>query len=227
MKVRSRSTLDEHTVENAVQEGSPTQGEAAHREASRHETSTPKGFTNAATLVEFFDAHLTRHDVRRPVVLVLDNSSTHLGTGYSILGEISASFELGILLLPLPPNATHLYQPLDGAVFKPFKAMVKTALHAKLLVSSACTISKTDAIGIACNAYRVALTKRPSNAVNGFRTTGLYLPSLVNMQGRLRLFASGGARGNLASGSKGKSRRVTVDYEGRLITKEMLQQGDM
>ncbi|OWY90116.1 hypothetical protein PHMEG_00041901, partial [Phytophthora megakarya] len=107
----------------------------------------------------FFDAHLTRHDVRRPVVLVLDNSSTHLGTltfssidfNRIFLGEVSASFERGILLVPLPPNATHLYQPLDVAVFKPFKEMANSSLHEKLLVCSACTISKTDAIGIACN----------------------------------------------------------------------------
>ncbi|OWZ07637.1 hypothetical protein PHMEG_00019945 [Phytophthora megakarya] len=170
-------------------------------------------------------------ELRGILLLPLPPNATHL---------YQASFERGILLLPLPPNATHLYQPLDVAMLNRLKRC------------SACTISKTDAIGIACNAYRAALTTRPSNAVNGFRTTGLYPPSLLNMQGRLRLFASDGARGNLgkaewlkrkreiqsevrssilllplAPGSKGKRRRVTVDFERRLNTKEMLQQGDM
>ncbi|KAG1682411.1 hypothetical protein DVH05_021012 [Phytophthora capsici] len=130
--------------------------------------------------------------------------------------------------------------------------MVKSALLAKMLNSSGCIISKSDAIEIACHAFRSAVMRNPINAVNGFRTTGIYPPSLPSMQARLRLFASGGARGDTgravwlkrkaeiqeeirssvlqlppAPYTKGKRARRTVDFVGRLITKEMLLQGEL
>ncbi|KAG3083329.1 hypothetical protein PI124_g18869 [Phytophthora idaei] len=47
-------------------------------------TGVPKGFSNAGIFklwLRFFDTHLTSHNVQRPVVLVLDNNSTHVGIG--------------------------------------------------------------------------------------------------------------------------------------------------
>jgi hypothetical protein len=37
--------------------------------------------------------------------------------------------ELKIILLFLPPNATHLVQPLDICVFAPFKRAIRDGIH--------------------------------------------------------------------------------------------------
>eukprot|EP00644_Phytophthora_capsici_P017391 jgi/Phyca11/52106/gw1.57.295.1 len=88
-------------------------------------------------------------------------------------------------MLTLPPNATHLYQPLDVAL--------------KLLNTADMVLSKTAAIGIACSAYKTAIIERSTNAVSGFRCTGLYPPSIVNMTKRLKLYTDGGAKGNIGT----------------------------
>ncbi|KAE9017062.1 hypothetical protein PF005_g7834 [Phytophthora fragariae] len=120
-----------------------------------------------------------------------------------------------ILLLALPPNATHMYQPLDVAVFKPFKAMVGDELESKLLSTADVQLSKKDAIQIACSAYETAIMDRPSNAVSGFRSTGLFPPSLINMTKRLRVYTNGGARGEIEKEAWLKRQRETVRLEAR------------
>eukprot|EP00644_Phytophthora_capsici_P000695 jgi/Phyca11/72945/gw1.16.759.1 len=82
-------------------------------------------------------------------------------------------------MLTLPPNATHLYQPLD--------------------VAPIWYCQKTAAIGFACSAYKTAIIERSTNAVSGFRCTGLYPPSIVNMTKRLKLYTDGGAKGNIGT----------------------------
>ncbi|EGZ09236.1 hypothetical protein PHYSODRAFT_525774 [Phytophthora sojae] len=94
------------------------------------------------------------------------------------------------MLPALPPNAAHMNQPLDVAVFKPFKAM--------------------NAIQIACSAYETAIMDRPNNAVSGFRSTGLFPPSLVNMTKRLRVNTNGGARGEIGKEAWLMRQRETV-----------------
>ncbi|XP_058817700.1 uncharacterized protein LOC131681009 [Topomyia yanbarensis] len=59
---------------------------------------------------------LVRRNVTFPVIYFVDGHSSH--TGYDA-AEICA--DLGIILIALYPNATHIMQPADVAIFKPLK----------------------------------------------------------------------------------------------------------
>ena len=57
---------------------------------------------------------------KAPVVLIGDNLGSHFLT--SVIQEYMAR---GIFFICLPPNSTHLSQPLDVAVFRPAKVSWK------------------------------------------------------------------------------------------------------
>ncbi|GMF20136.1 unnamed protein product [Phytophthora fragariaefolia] len=177
-------------------------------------TGVPKGFSNGVVFrlwLTMFATQLEKLKVALPIVLVLDNSSTHLD-----LDSIGEAHDLGILLLALPPNATHMYQPLDVAVFKPFKGDVKDAQQAKLLSTADTTLSKKDAIQIACSAYQSAIIDRPDNAIRGFRCTGLFPHSFVKMAQRYSLYSNGGESGNIGTEAWLKRQREHVQQEARV-----------
>ncbi|KAG3169587.1 hypothetical protein PC128_g19106 [Phytophthora cactorum] len=180
--------------------------------------------------------------IAKPVVLLVDNSSTHID-----LDTVTKCIEGGILLVTLPANATHLFQPLDVAVFRPFKAKVREALHDKVTLTADGSISKADAIAIACAAFSETIIERPQNAVSGFSGVGLYPPNSEKLLKRLKHFASGGVKGDVGIAGWLKRRvviqaearaevltlppepqrtpkrqRATVDIAGRLVTEEML-----
>ncbi|KAE9007021.1 hypothetical protein PR003_g17921 [Phytophthora rubi] len=80
-------------------------------------TGPPKGFSNSKILPQwlvFFGDNIAH--LPKPVVLIVDNSATHIS-------EEAAQIcvEYGIMLVGLPATATRLFQPLDVALFKPFK----------------------------------------------------------------------------------------------------------
>ncbi|KAG3067707.1 hypothetical protein PI125_g23588 [Phytophthora idaei] len=235
-------------------------------------TGAPKGFSNGGIFrlwLGMFAAEATKLNLQFPIVLVLDNSSTHLDLctccisfnievpylncnsdiiylgGYDMIESISAAFDMEILLLALPSYATHMYQLLDVAVFRPFDPAVKDALQLKLLNTADMQLSKKDAISIACLAYRSAIIERPDNAINGFKPTGLFPPSMVHMTKRLAVYSSGGAKGTIGTGAwlkrqcevaqleardelltlppaPGKKARLTVDIVGELVANEAL-----
>lgn len=103
--------------------------------------------------------------------------------------------ELKIMLIALPANATHLFQPLDVAVFRPFKGAVQQALQHRLASTAETRLSKGEAITIACNAFKDAIIERPDNAISGFACTGLFPLSLPLLRQRLAVFSSGGVKG--------------------------------
>ncbi|RLN44862.1 hypothetical protein BBJ28_00021430 [Nothophytophthora sp. Chile5] len=160
-------------------------------------SGAPKGFSNTELFKKwlmFFSEQVKQQGITKPVVLVADNSSTHLDIGAA---EICAKEE--IFLVMLPANATHLFQPLDVAVFKPFKPIVQKELWDRLCAQANPTIPKADAIRIACDAYRATIMERPFNAIRGFQGTGVWPLSLVQMHRRLLLYRSGGVKGGIGT----------------------------
>ena len=62
--------------------------------------------------------------MQKPVILFVDGHKTHTTMQLSVFCE-----ENGVILYLLPPNTTHILQPADVGVFRPFKAMWKKAVH--------------------------------------------------------------------------------------------------
>nr|CCA27457.1 PREDICTED: similar to conserved hypothetical protein [Albugo laibachii Nc14] len=208
-------------------------------------TGAPKGFSNATILKDWlaiFSTVLEAQGIQKPVILILDNSSTHV-----YIESVNFCCEHGILMIALPANATHIFQPLDVAVFKPFKTIVRERLQLQMYETADPALSKQIAIEIACYAYRSAIIEQSSNAIEGFRGTGLYPLSLVQLHKRLGEYQAGEVKGDFGNASwlvrhpnvvatvqnailtvppepvrKQKKRRTTIDIAGRLLTKEML-----
>ena len=62
------------------------------------------------------DKWLTKNKIKRPVILFSDYHETR--NNYHLASRLT---ELGIVLICLLPNSTHILQPLDVSVFRPLK----------------------------------------------------------------------------------------------------------
>jgi DDE superfamily endonuclease len=88
-------------------------------------TLATKGFINAC----LFEKWLSHYDsvvpetTKMPLISVYDGYSSHFNEDI-----VTKAICLSIILVLLPSNATHLVQPLDIAVFKPFKTIMKQIL---------------------------------------------------------------------------------------------------
>lgn len=80
--------------------------------------------------------------VQRTLVLALDACVSH----YSDKG-VDAAMQLSILLVSLPPNATHLLQPLDVTVFACLKSKIRNMISELVeeeMTATATSIRKTQ-----------------------------------------------------------------------------------
>jgi hypothetical protein len=89
-------------------------------------TTTATGFMTSALFLKWLSSfsESVPAGVQRPVLLLMDGCSSHYSKAI-----IFAALQLGVLLMCLPANATHLYQPLDVAVFAPFKKSIREKLR--------------------------------------------------------------------------------------------------
>ncbi|KAF0693280.1 Aste57867_15734 [Aphanomyces stellatus] len=148
-------------------------------------TCAPKGFVNQYVFNNWLK-HFARSvpsSTPRPLVLVCDGCSSHFTDGtYEIARDNH------ILIVCLPANATHLVQPLDVAVFKPYKTRIRELVHDRMINTNAFSLSKRVAINIAASAFVDTIGKKRTNIISGFRSTGLFPPSLPLMYARLAKF---------------------------------------
>ena len=119
--------------------------------------------------------------------MIYDGCSSHISDQI-----IDKAIKLMIRLIFLPPNATHLIQPLDIAVFKTFKLILRRETEKFIMENGTLSLSKKEAIYISSKAWKEAIVEKPRNIVSGFKTSGLFPPSLPSMQKRLKLFEDGG-----------------------------------
>lgn len=74
-------------------------------------------------VVNIFYKWLLEEKIRFPVVLFLDGHSSHLTLNLSKFCK-----EHEIILIALPPNSTHIMQPLDISFFHPLKSAWRSAV---------------------------------------------------------------------------------------------------
>ncbi|KAI4462372.1 hypothetical protein MML48_4g00012703 [Holotrichia oblita] len=103
----------------------------------------------------------------RPVLLVLDNHSTH-----SSLASYNSCRESGIHLVSFPPHTSHRFQPLDITFFGPVKSAYYQECNKYMRHKKYEKINTTDIAELVKNAFN--RTAGIEKAVNGFQTTGIF-----------------------------------------------------
>ena len=145
---------------------------------------TAKGWMNAETFVIFlekFHSWLIARDVLLPVILIMDNCSSHLG-----LPGINFARRNNIILFCIPPNATHIIQPLDVAVFSSVKGHLNQYFRDARFKSDAFSVGKAEMINIVLEAWGNESFSK--NLVSGFATTGIWPIDELRMRERIAQF---------------------------------------
>ena len=121
---------------------------------------------------EVFDNWFTHHFLRhapptRPLLLLLDGHSTHYHPGF-----ITKAACEEVIVFCIPPNTTHLVQPLDKGVFGPLKTYWHHACQKFMRKNPGQVVTEYAFNKIFSKAWGQAMTI--PNAMAAFRTTGVY-----------------------------------------------------
>ncbi|XP_018369512.1 PREDICTED: tigger transposable element-derived protein 1-like [Trachymyrmex cornetzi] len=128
------------------------------------------GWMTAETFYEYicniFEPWLTTQNIKKPVILYVDGRSSHMTLP---LAEFCSSHE--IELIALFPNATHLIQPLDVALFRTLKSKWRDCVNDWRMQNQR-NLRRGDFGSI----LKIAIehVKLPSVMSNGFRKCGLF-----------------------------------------------------
>ena len=102
----------------------------------------------------------------RPLLLLMDGHSSHYNPE-----TIKLAAKNGVILFTLPPNTTHITQPLDRACFAPLKAAWRHECHAFYTSHPGRVVTHLDFCGLFSNAWYKAMTPRTITA--SFKVTGI------------------------------------------------------
>lgn len=130
---------------------------------------TPNGWMTYSSFFEYianvFEPYLLKQNIPKPVILFFDGHSSHLSLQLS-----QFCLDKEIILVTLPPNATHLLQPLDVAVFGPLKKDWKVVLD-KFKLTKKIEPKKCHVLPILEGIFNDSNFKQ--NFAKGFKTCGL------------------------------------------------------
>lgn len=128
------------------------------------------GWMTCETFFEYitniFYPWLLKNNIPRPVIFFVDGHVSHMSLHLSNFCSSN-----GIILIALLPNATHLIQPLDVAVFRTLKQGWSEEVHAWRINHQCEELKKTDFAPLLDAVIRKRIT--PSILSNGFRKCGL------------------------------------------------------
>ncbi|KAE8891606.1 hypothetical protein PF005_g24705 [Phytophthora fragariae] len=147
----------------------------------------------------------------RPQLLVLDGHFAHVSLAAVTFGEAH-----GVHLFVLPAHTSHFLQPLDVAVFQPFKALYNTEVKQFPLQGGGLPV-KDDVAAMVRVPFESAFS--PKNTKRGFTDSGIFPMSLEVMLQKM----VGGAKGACANSrsSKTLARHHTVlapHFNGQIVS---------
>lgn len=131
-------------------------------------TANKSGWMNDSSM-ELFMKHFikfVRPVKEKPVVLLLDNHSSHLS-----IDALNLAKENHVHFLSFPAHCSHRLQPLDISVYGPMKKFNSSAASAWMINNPGKTMSIYDIPGIVCKSYPLAAN--PINITAGFRQAGI------------------------------------------------------
>ena len=103
----------------------------------------------------------------RPILLLMDGHSSHYCPS-----TIRLAAQEQIILFALPPNTTHLSQPLDKGCFGPLKLAWRQECHHYLSRKGGQVVTKFQFSPLFRNAWLKSMTV--ANITAGFKVTGVY-----------------------------------------------------
>lgn len=103
-----------------------------------------------------------------PILLTLHNHSSHVS-----YPTIEYCKNNGIVLLSLPPHCTHRMQPLDVAIFSPFKSSMRNAMKHHIESSKRLTAVNVQSLPFLSTApFNHAFSR--SNIISAFNSAGIW-----------------------------------------------------
>ncbi|XP_048250446.1 uncharacterized protein LOC124117724 [Haliotis rufescens] len=132
------------------------------------------GWSNAKIFQNYLTKHFVKHagistDPMPPKTLVLfDGHRSHVS-----LTLVEWAKKHNVILFVLPPHTSHITQPLDVAVFGPFKSMYSRECQLYLQRNPGVKITKYEVAKLTAKPYLRAMS--PDNLASAFRKSGIYL----------------------------------------------------
>ena len=129
---------------------------------------TAKGWMTAVIFKKWFRRHFLRYaSAAQPIILLMDGHSSHYCPE-----TIELAAKEGVILFTLPPNTTHLTQPLDKGVFGPFKVHWRQVCHDYRVSHPGKVVTIYDFSSLLSKAWMESMSA--VNIIQGFKTTGIY-----------------------------------------------------
>ena len=123
-------------------------------------------YTAFSSYLDHFIKHV-HPTADRKVLLILDNHVSHHS-----LEAITKARDNGIIMLSLPPHTSSKMQPLDIAVFKPFKTYYAQQIDKWMVNHVGMRVTEYDIAQLMKPAYLKATV--PSNIISGFEAAGIF-----------------------------------------------------
>ena len=127
-----------------------------------------KGWMDQELFKIWFEFHFLRYAPPiRPILLLMDGHSTHYCPDTILLAAKEK-----VILFTLPPNTTHLTQPLDKSCFGPLKSAWRKACHDFLAENPGKVVSRYSFCSVFAIAWLQAMSIK--NILAGFKVTGIF-----------------------------------------------------
>ena len=126
------------------------------------------GWMNRELFHSWFQQHILQYAHRDPpILLLMDGHTSHYDPS-----TITMAAEEGIILCALPPNTTHLSQPLDRSCFSPLKAAWREARQHFQAINPNRILTMFDFNKVFSEAWYRSMSM--GNITSGYKVTGLY-----------------------------------------------------
>ena len=120
-------------------------------------------------IIQDLDMFLTSHNIKRPVILIIDGASPHISLAMAQYCEM-------VQIQPwlLKPNTTHLCQPLDLSFFGSLKSRFRRALYQWHQHNVGTSVNRYSVVPLLYEATEYILREKPMIIGNGFCKAGLF-----------------------------------------------------
>ena len=127
-----------------------------------------KGWTDQELFKIWFEFHFLRYAPPiHPILLLMDGHSSHYCTDTVFLAAREK-----VVLFTLPPNTTHLIQPLDKGCFGPLKNAWCKTCHDFMAENPGKVVSRYSFCSVFAIAWLQAMSMK--NIIAGFKVTGIF-----------------------------------------------------